>query len=205
MSGKERMDLGTKTISRFFENLAELGDPLPQLWTDALEYMREGKRAIGRDEVISQGFLRVSVFMAAAAFEGFVNYLAERVVQLGKTNSIQLNQFEIDCLRETRRILVNGDVKERKQIYGSKERFLLLYNKLGQGLSFSDSEWGPKLDASIKVRDMLVHPKPGHLVQLDEKAAMGFLYGRNLPFIGLGAHERHAIGSSIHELMATGP
>ncbi len=37
MSGaKTKQELGAETISQFFENLSKLGDPLPQLWTDAL-------------------------------------------------------------------------------------------------------------------------------------------------------------------------
>ncbi len=111
--------------------------------------------------------------MAAAAFEGFVNYFAEKVVQVGEARGITLSQFEVDCLRERRRVLENGDVKERKQIYSSKERFLLLRKKLAHGEGIP-REWEAKLDASIKVRDMLVHPKPGNPFQLDERAAMGF-------------------------------
>jgi hypothetical protein len=170
---KTRQELGAETISKFFENLSKLGDPLPQLWADALGYVREGKKAIGRDEIIAQGFLRVSVFMAAAAFEGFVNYLAEKVVQAGEIDGIKLSQFEVDCLRERRRVLEDGEVKEKRQIYSTKERFLLLRKKLGHGHGLPP-EYEARLDASIKVRDMLVHPKPGNLFPLDERTAMGF-------------------------------
>jgi len=173
MDPSTRNELGVRVIAKFFENIEKLGAPLPQLWTDAFEFMTQGARAKGKDEVIEQGFLRVSVLLAAAAFEGFVNYVAERVVQAGDVHGIKLTEFELDCLGERRRILDNGVIKVKRQIYSTRERFLLLCRKLSHGHAIS-AEYEAKLESSIETRDLLVHPKPGNPINVDAKCVMGF-------------------------------
>ena len=119
--------------------------------------------------------LRVSVLMAAAAFEGLVNYVAGNVLSAGTVNGHRLTEFEIDCLNERRRVLEGGQVKEKKQIYSTKERFLLLIRLFDHSHAYG-KENEADLDWSVRLRDQIVHPKPAVIVELDERGFMGF-YG----------------------------
>lgn len=165
----------TKFSVDFFAALEKLGEPLPALWVDTFEFMQAGMKAKGRDLIQEQGFFRVAIVLASAAFEGFVNFIANEVVRAGSISGHKLTEFEIDCLSERRRLLEGGEIKEKRQIYSTRERYFLLSRLFGHGHVVT-TDIKAKLDSSLKARDQIVHPKPGSTVKLDETAVIGF-YG----------------------------
>jgi len=168
-------------LVRDFARLKDyLGEEVSRLWSDAEDFLREAiADGPGATPARTQRVARAAVLTAAAAFEAVTNYLSEQVVQAGEVLGKELRESEIDCLREKRKVLENGKIMERKQTHSSKDRFLLLYSLLSKGRDLRDSTRA-RLNSSFRVRDGLVHPKPGASIDLlrddaAEKAVMGFL------------------------------
>jgi hypothetical protein len=163
-----------------FEKLkAALGDDVSQLWADAIEfYLEVAKNQPPMEQNVRRRLARAAVLTAAAAFEAVTNFLSAQVALDPKIGEGELTQAEADCLLEKRRYLENGEVKVRRQIYKSKDRFLLLLNILGgkpRGKGYP-----PDLEKSFEVRDRLVHPKPGEVADILSgdswsSAVLGFL------------------------------
>jgi hypothetical protein len=136
----------------------ELGPEAFQLWADAWQFFGESGKARFREER-RRRLRRAAVLMAAAAFEGWTNFLADKVVHDGQVAGRRLSEAEVDALREKRKVLCNGKIEEAKARYGSMDRFLLLFRVLtDQGLN---NGLRSKLKSSFESRDQLVHPKPG--------------------------------------------
>lgn len=164
-----------------FENLKQaLGPEVVQLWSDAFDYLREARPS--RPHITPERRMRLArsaVLTAAAAFEAVTNFLAERVAEHPTGTQQLLSEFEIDCLRERRRVLEAGVVREKKQIYSSKDRFLLVLRILS-GSDKHNEAIIMTLEESILLRDRLVHPKPHAPVDVLandswSQAFMGFL------------------------------
>jgi len=132
------------------------------LWDDAVRFFGEshGKKVSAHRRA---RLLRVTVLTAAAAFEGWTNFLAVDVVSNARLVAKKLTEFEIDCLSEQRKsLLESGKVKPEKGKFSSILRFALLYRILSNGAL--PAKLHSALKAAIDVRDALVHPKPGNSV-----------------------------------------
>lgn len=164
-----------------FEALKEsLGRDVVQLWSDAFDFFREVRPTRPRITVEHrQRLARAAVLTAAAAYEAVTNFLSDQILEAPPIEGFALTEFEIDCLREKRKVLDGGIVNEGKQFYSSKERFLLVLRLSTEGPAH-DKTFVESLDRSFKLRDSLVHPKPGAFVGMltDESwtsAYLGFL------------------------------
>jgi hypothetical protein len=138
-----------------------LGSDVTQLWSDASEFYKEARSSPENQPDRKSRLMRAAVLGAAAAFESTTNFLAEQVAARGRVGTRHLTEAEVDVLREKGRVLEEkGTIKQRKVLYSSKKRFLLLYRLISGG-----REYGKKsideLTNSFEVRDRLVHPKPG--------------------------------------------
>lgn len=170
----------SEVFSEFFKNVKTLGGPVSQLWSDGFDFMleaRPGKRGVGVEK--RQRLLRAAILTSAAAFEAFTNHLAGRIVQASEVPARKLTEFEMDCLSEKHRILEKGRIKENRKLYSAKDRFLLLFRLLTGDKEFP-SDLLAELDNSFRIRDMLVHPKPGVSIDVSkdnmaEKVVFGFL------------------------------
>jgi len=105
--------------------------------------------------------------MAAAAFEGWTNFLADKILADNRTAGRGLTEFEGDCLREKRKQLQNGEIHEQNGRFTSQERFLLLYKILNGDQKLNDGA-RTDLDRALKIRDRLIDPKPGNPVEMSE-------------------------------------
>lgn len=153
-------DATLEKIGKGFERLrTALGSDVTQLWADASEFYAEAQSRSEEEPDRKSRLMRAAVLGAAAAFESTTNYLAEEIAARGSVGTRQLTETEVDILRERRRVLDGGAIKERKALYSSMNRFLLLYRLLSGG-----SDYGRKvtseLTESFAIRDRLVHPKP---------------------------------------------
>jgi hypothetical protein len=104
--------------------------------------------------------VRAAVLTAAAAFEAVTNYLSDQLLQAGEVHGNKLTEAEMGCLREKRKCLEGGRITERKQLYSSKDRFMLLFALFLGGKDLGEDARA-QLQKSFLVRDELVHPKPG--------------------------------------------
>lgn len=150
-------------------DLGELAKYLQEagpLWGEALQF-RLGAGAKRIREKRKLRLLRAAVIMAAAAFEGWTNFLADKILADNRTAGRGLTEFEGDCLREKRKQLQNGDVHEQNCRFTSQERFLLLYKILNDDQRLNDGA-RTDLDRALKIRDRLIHPKPGNPVEMSE-------------------------------------
>jgi hypothetical protein len=155
-----------------------LGDEILWLWDDAIHFWQKSVAKAKTTGVGSQEherLLRAAVLTAGAAFEAFTNFLSFRITGEG----LSLSEFEADVLRETKREVRGGEVREVKGKYPAQERFLLLYRIVSGGEQF-EAQWKNDLESAFEIRDAIVHPKPGNVLRLsvDErgsKAALGFL------------------------------
>jgi len=162
---------------QFLNNMASLGEEVLRLWFDAFHFWGELKRL--RDPGKRERSLRAAVLSAAAGIEALTNFLAERIVLEEGVRGRKLTESEIDCLRERRKVLRNGEVAGETARYSSKDRFLLLFRLVSGGEQFP-AHLRAELDSSFKTRDQLVHPKPGISIELNrdgkgEKAVFGFV------------------------------
>jgi hypothetical protein len=183
MEVKEQAESESAASAAFtdFEKLKEfLGQDVVQLWSDASDFFlaaNPSKPHVSHER--RQRLGRAAVLTAAAAFEAVTNFLSEQILRAGPAGGYTLTEYQIDCLREKRKYLDGGMVKEKNQIYSSKERFLLLF-RLVTGLPDRHKTLFQDLDRSFELRDRLVHPKPGPSVgiltdQMWTSAFLGFL------------------------------
>ena len=147
----------TELFAEFDELIVQLGEEAARLWTDAIMLFRNAnKRRVSVARKAS--LLRAAVIMAAAALEGWTNFLAEKLAQDGRAGARVLTEAGMDCLCERRKVLRDGKVIDDKARYSSIDRFLLLFRLL------TGSEPRGPLRAALKLgfetRDELVHPKP---------------------------------------------
>ena len=150
------------TLVEFSAVSERLPKEASQLWYDAIRFFVESRRKRVSAERRAR-LWRATVLTAAAAFEGWTNFLAVDVVSNARLVARKLSEFEIDCLSEQRKSLrdrVKVDVEKGK--LSSISRFALLYRILGNG-ELPD-KLHSALKAAIGVRDALVHPKPGNSV-----------------------------------------
>src|SRR6266568_3322082 len=174
----EPENTGLDVVVEFFNNMSSLGSEVLQLWLDAMDFLTAVKKL--RDPGKRERSLRAAVLTVAAAFEAFTNFLAERFLQAGKIGGRELTEFEIDCLREKRKVLhPNGRIAEDTGRHGAKARFLLLLQLVSGGPDLA-AGMRAELDSCFRTRDELVHPKPGVSIKLDEngkgeKAVGGFV------------------------------
>ena len=164
-------------VLEFFNNTSSLGKEVSQLWLDALQFLNDAERMKSPEK--RERLLRASILTAAAAFEAWTNFLADRIAQAGEVAGGRLGEFEIDCLREKHKVLQKGKVKDERKLYSAKDRFLLLFRLLSGDKEFPD-EMLSRLEKSFEVRDEVVHPKPGISINLGENrrghdAVYGFL------------------------------
>jgi hypothetical protein len=169
---------GLEKVFKEFQTQARwLGDDVFQLWDDALEFMIDASKISdepGSNRVRKEKSIRAGVLFSAAAFEAWTNYLADRLIHFG----FAMTEAEKDVLQERKRVLENGNIKERPQIYKSLERFLLLY-RLVSGRQLEEKTLS-NLTSAFTVRDEIVHPKPNKVLDLfgdskGGKAVFGFL------------------------------
>ena len=165
---------------RFYEALYRLGRPVWDLWKDAHIIGDSAMRT--KDAERKQMALRAFVMTSGAALEAMTNFVASEIVTVGHIRNRPLTEFQMDCLAERRRVLENGEVRERAQIYSAKSRFLLLYSLLAGGSAFP-AQHRAKLDLSFSVRDRLLHPKPGAAQDLKVEDQSGFHLGGLLLFM----------------------
>jgi len=159
-----------ETFIDFLNNVgAALGQEVIQLWRDAWELYDKVERL--KDPHKIEPLLRAVVLTASAGFEAFTNFLAYRLVQAGEVAGHRLTESEMDCLEEKQRVLENGKITARKKLYSAKERYLLLFRLLG-GNEDLPHNVRTELDNSFKIRDQLVHPKPGQPVKLAENEGL---------------------------------
>ncbi|MGD0698038.1 MAG: hypothetical protein ABSB82_24750 [Terriglobia bacterium] len=157
-----------------------LGDEVGTLWSDAMRLFLDAHPSSDRIKPErKRRLLRAAVLTAAGAFESLTNFLSEMVIEKGSVEGRPLDAAEIDALRETRRFLEGGRLKERKQLYNSKDRFMFLYQIISGGKEYESGLAG-ELNASFGVRDRLVHPKPGRSTEIFDvpmlsRAFFGFL------------------------------
>jgi hypothetical protein len=148
-------------IGTAFERLrAALGSDATQLWSDASEFYADAQSGPEDQPDCKSRLMRAAVLGAAAAFESTTNYLAEEIAVRGSVGTRHLTETEVDIRRERRRVLEGGIIKERKALYSSMNRFLLLYRLLSGGSDYGKKVTG-ELTESFEIRDRLVHPKPG--------------------------------------------
>jgi len=181
MSEQETDNTLLEAFGKFGRLQDALGRDVSQLWLDAVDFLTKSnpdKPRVSADR--RRQLARAAVLTAAAAFEAVTNYLSGQVVQAGAVGGGKsLSQAESDCLREKRKVLEGGKIKERRQMYSSKDRFLLLFTLLSQGHDVGQ-KGRADLERSFEVRDRLVHPRPGDSVDLlgdntARNAVLGFL------------------------------
>jgi len=162
-----------KLFGEFRELARDLGPEASELWGDAFAFMKAsgGKRII---EKRRKRYLRAAVVTAAAAFEGWTNFLAASVIAKPEIVGRALTEFELDCLCEKQKKLDGGAVRESQGRYRSQDRFLLLLGILNGERELPKE---PGLRTSFQIRDRLVHPKPGGSVAPSDlhDAFFGFL------------------------------
>jgi len=150
-----------KALSDFRKLQGALGGDVVRLWSDAVDFYKEASSGKEGEPGRKSRLMRAAVFGAAAAFESTTNFLAEQVAARGRVGTRHLTETEADVLREKRRILEEkGTIKQRKVLYSSKNRYLLLHRLISGGREYGKKAMG-ELTKSFTVRDRLVHPKPG--------------------------------------------
>ena len=148
-----------RALREFFKLCGELESDALGLWFDAYGLIGQAhKHELGAG--IRAGYMRSAIVMAAAAFEGWMNFLAFKLGDKGEFGGRRLTEFEVDCLLERQRQLENGVIKTKRRIYRSLDRFLLVYAIVTGGKKLSSRLQGT-LEESFQLRDGLVHPKPG--------------------------------------------
>jgi len=151
-----------KSINEMFAEFLQLGEQLgenpTQLWMDVIQlWASTFKKRITVQR--KARLLRGAVLLAAAAFEAWTNFLAGMVIQVGTVASRRLTEAEIDCLKERRKVLRDGKIKEEKVRYSSADRFLLLFQILNGNQALPE-HLHTQLKSAFVTRDELVHPKP---------------------------------------------
>ena len=162
-NGTDATDVFVEAFADFESKSQELGPEVHLLWTDAISFHNGALQAaqLGKTEE-QERYLRAAVLVAAAAFEGFTNFFARSVIYDG----LQMKEIERNALsEESERIDERGEIKSTKTKIGSAARFLLLYRLCSKGKQL-DEKTKAKLESAFKVRDALVHPKPGCQVSL---------------------------------------
>jgi hypothetical protein len=147
-----------KSVRELVELSEHIGSDALFLWFDALAL--KGHSA---DQDTGDGFrityTRAAIVMAAAAFEGYMNFVAAKLVSNGNVLGRQLTEPEVNCLLERESYVDNGAFKLRKRIYRSMDRFLLLYAIVNGGEQLNE-KLRRGLEKAFKVRDGIIHPKP---------------------------------------------
>jgi len=164
-----------QALAKFADLADHLGSEASQLWGDAFALWKAARARRLRPDRRAR-FWRAAVVMASAGFEGWTNYLAEKVMSTQRVSASRPSEFELDCLHERQKRLRDGGVVEEEGRFSSKNQFLLLYRLLNGGQSL-DPGIGRRLESSLKLRDRLVHPKPGQPIDALEleRAYNGFL------------------------------
>lgn len=166
-----------QTVADFLTCINDLGPEVAERWQDVVWFLKKAEASVS--DTKRERLLRAAVLTAAAAFEAYTNFLADRITQVGEVRGRRPTEFEMDCLREKHSVLENGKVQKKRKLYSAKERFLLLHNLLSGGRELP-KEVGLRLGESFDVRDELVHPKPSFATTLLENnrgvdAVGGFL------------------------------
>jgi hypothetical protein len=147
------VDERSKAVWQRLQALHEtLGKDVSQLWSDAMDFFAESNTRSASGAPDRERLARAAVLTSAAAFESVTNFLAERMAEDNQLSGQPMTESEIDILLERQKVLEGGKVKEKKKLYSSMDRFLLLLSLVRGGGDYKQSS---ELKRSFEVRNRL--------------------------------------------------
>lgn len=135
-----------------------------QLFEEAKRFLEKASDA-GGDEVSSEAYSHAALLLGFSSLEAHMNAIADEL-----TMRSNLSLLDVSILKEQEISLEKGifEIKNKLKMYRFEDRLMYIFKNFSQGGSFqiNSSSWWGDLKAGIDLRNQLVHPKAGVVVNV---------------------------------------